>query len=216
MYIKRLISHKPTYTPTWGHYANPNYITYSIVPDGTVITTSPRVVSDLYAVMPTGWEQAIINAAAVWSAAANINLVQVSDDGADWSLGTSDGIIRIFGYDLGASQLGSTSLPASSPASGGDSCQISFNTTQTWQINGTYDVETVAIHEFGNALGLTDCNSDTSSVMCCYYLTCGGMQQELGQIDILDIQGIYGPKQTFDGGLFDLVIFNGGPALPYL
>ena len=59
-------------------------VTYSFVPDGTSIGGTPSALfQTLNAKFPTAtWQQQFQKAAALWQTAANINLVQVSDDGS--------------------------------------------------------------------------------------------------------------------------------------
>src|SRR5271166_670531 len=82
------------YSAYGGTWAYGTRITYSFMPDGTSVGGTPSALfSTMNAKFPTTtpgtgvpgvpvWETAIENAAAVWEAVANINLVQVSDDGS--------------------------------------------------------------------------------------------------------------------------------------
>ncbi len=182
-----------------GQWSNPIRITYSFIPDGTSIGGTPsNLFSSLdskYAV--SAWERAIEDAAAVWEAAANINLVEVSDNGAP--IGTSGdqqgdsrfGDIRIGGYPQPSSQLALAFLPP--PVNGGTNAgDIFFNTSQSWQINGTtYDLETVAIHEIGHALGLGHSNIASADMYASYTSSHNGLSSD----DLAGIQALYGARQ---------------------
>ena len=66
-----------------------------------------------------------------------------------------------------------------------------LNSTASWQINTDYDLETVAIHEFGHALGLGE-SQITTACMYAYY---NGMKQSLTTDDIAGIQSVWGAPQ---------------------
>ena len=66
-----------------------------------------------------------------------------------------------------------------------------LNTSQPWQINSNYDLLTVALHEFGHALGLGE-SQVQQAVM---YGTYQGVEQSLATDDIAGIDSIYGPRQ---------------------
>jgi hypothetical protein len=80
------------------------------------------------------------------------------------------------------------------PANGGTSAgDMFFNTSQSWQINGTtYDLMTVAIHEFGHALGLGH-SSDSTAVMYSTYTTA---KQAVVTDDTNGIRSIYNSRQN--------------------
>jgi hypothetical protein len=204
------------YSTLGGKFSYGSRITYSIVPDNTSIGGTP---SNLYAKMPSGWQTAIQKAAAVWEAAAGINLVQVSDNGA--SIGSSGnqqgdnhfGDIRIGGFSQSMSQLAFAFAP---PAFNGGTTagDIFFNTAQLWQTNGnTYDLETCAIHEFGHALGLGH-SSTTYADLYAYYQT---TNQSLYSDDITGIQSIWGaPRQdSFDSAAGNTYSGNAANITPY-
>ena len=173
-------------------------ITYSFMPDGTSVGGVP---SALFQTMnasnsTAAWEQQIEQAASLWESATNINLALVSDGGEP--VGTSGdqqddprfGDIRIGAVPLPPGVLAETFLPP--PANGGtDAGDIIFNSNISWNINSTYDIQTVAAHEFGHALGLGE-SSVSSAVM---YGTYVGIKQALTSDDISGIQSIYGTRQ---------------------
>jgi hypothetical protein len=178
-----------------GAWVYPSRITYSFVPDGTSIGGVPsNMFATLNAVASTAtWELAIEKAAALWSSYSNINLAQVSDDGS--ALGVSGnqqgdprfGDIRISMIPQGTGTLAYAMLPP--PLNGGTAAgDIVFNSNIAWKINASYDLETVALHEFGHALGL-DHSALSTAVMYAYY---NGVKQSLTSDDIAGIQSIYG------------------------
>lgn len=182
-----------------------NTITYSFVPDGTLVAQSfpNNITSNLNqsfnaeGISTQVWQQQFEKAASVWEAVANINLVQVGDDGlpfgsSNYQQGNpTEGDIRIGGYSQAPGVLSQTFMPP--PINGGSIAgDILFNTSQPWQVNANYDVETVAIHEIGHALGLAD-SQIQQAVMYAYY---GGLRQQLAPDDVQGIDSIYGPRQA--------------------
>ncbi len=151
----------------------------------------------LNAVAPTAtWEAQFEQAASLWETAANVNLALVPDGGEP--VGTNGdqqddprfGDIRIGAIPLSSGILAETFLPP--PTNGGtDAGDILFNSNANWAINNTYDVMTVAAHEFGHALGLGE-STVTSAVM---YGTYNGTKQVLTSDDISGIDSIYGAHQ---------------------
>ena len=128
---------------------------------------------------------------------ANVNFTQVADNGSPLGVAGDQqgdprfGDIRIGGYAMSSSILAFTYLPP--PANGGtDAGDVFFNTTQSWQINGTaYDLMTVAIHELGHALGLGE-STDPAAAMYGTYIT---TKQALDADDISGIRSIYNARQ---------------------
>jgi hypothetical protein len=173
-------------------------ITYSFVPDGTSIGGTPSVLfQTLNAKFPTTtWQQQFQKAAAAWEAAANINLSQVTDDGSPEGVNGNQqddprfGDIRISAIPQSPGTLASTFLPP--PINGGtDAGDIIFNSTTNWQINSAYDLETVAIHEIGHALGMGH-SQITAACMYAYY---NSTKQSLTSDDVSGIQSIWQAPQ---------------------
>jgi hypothetical protein len=182
-----------------GQWTYGSRITYSFMPDGTCIGGVP---SSLTQTMNAGygttaaWQQAFVTAAAIWEQVTNINLVQVSDNGEpDGAPGLQQGDpnvgdIRIGALPMGSGQLAFTLVPP--PVNGGtDAGDMFFNSTQSWGSKG-YDLETVALHEFGHALGLGE-SSVMQAVMYTYYT---GVKTTLNADDIGAIQSLYGKPPT--------------------
>ena len=181
-------------------WVNPSRITYSFVPDGTSVGGTPtNMYSALSALGITAaqYQLQVEKAAAVWEAVANINLALVPDNGAPIGVSGNQqddprfGDIRIGGYAQGVfGQLAFAFLPP--PADGGtDAGDIFFNSSQSWQVNGSaYDLETVAIHELGHALGMSH-SAITTADMYAYY---NSSKQQLTSDDTAGIQSIYGAR----------------------
>ena len=184
-------------------------ITYSFVPDGTSIGgVSSNLFSTLNASYTTStWEAQFEKAAAQWASYSNINLAQVSDNGeamgaaGDQQDDPHVGDIRISMIPMGTNGvLAFTMLP---PAYNGgtDAGDIVFNSSYAWGINnGNYDVETVALHEMGHALGMAHSTSTTAAM----YGTYEGVNQMLMLDDQQGIASIYGsyPGMTESNKLY--------------
>ena len=107
------------------------------------------------------WQNVILQAAQVWAQQTNINFAVVPDDGRRRARGVDEqgdpefGDIRIGGYNFGCSTLALTYQPppVNNFSIAGD---MTFNTGQAFNIGSTYDLFTVAMHEFGHALGLNE------------------------------------------------------------
>ncbi len=173
-------------------------ITYSFMPDGTSVGGTPSVLfQTMNANYPTAtWEQQFEQSAALWENVTNVNLALVSDGGepvgcaGDQQDDPRFGDIRIGAIPLGSGVLAETFLPP--PANGGtDAGDILFNSNMNWQINSTYDIMTVAAHEFGHALGLGDSTGSTAVM----YGTYNGIKQALTSDDVTGIDSIYGTRQ---------------------
>jgi hypothetical protein len=170
-------------------------VTVSFMPDGTDLG---GVKSNLFATMnarfgsSATWQNQILKAAQVFAKHTDLNLVVVPDNGAPSGSGAYQqgdpefGDIRIGGYNFGNSALASAFAPPpiNNYSIAGD---IAFNTAQTWNIGATYDLFTVAAHEFGHAYGLLH-SSVTSSAMYSVY---NGVRTGLDWDDIFGIRDIY-------------------------
>ena len=187
------------YATTGGNFYFGSRITYSFAPDGTSIGGIPSVLNqrlNAEGLSTASWQSQFQKAAAVWEAVANVQLAQVGDDGS--AIGTSGnqqddprfGDIRIAGFAQGnASQLAFTFSPP--PFNGGTLAgDLLLNTDQPWQANGSvYDLETVAIHEIGHALGMAH-SAIASADMYAWYTNA---KQSATPDDAAGIQSIYGP-----------------------
>jgi len=184
-----------TYGGTWVYGSR---ITYSFMPDGTNVGGISSVLFQTLDAKfsQATWELQFKKAAAVWQAVANINLSQVHDNGSPEATNGDQqddprfGDIRIGMVNLGSGVLGETFLPP--PFNGGTGAGDMFlNSTASWQINSSYDLETVAIHEFGHAMGLGESQITTA----CMYAAYNGIKQSLTTDDINGIQSVWSAPQ---------------------
>ena len=166
------------------------------MPDGTNL--GGGVTSNLFSTFNSKsslagkWENVILQAAQEWAQQTNINFAVVPDDGAPAGSGADEegnpgfGDIRIGGYNFGSSTLALTYQPP--PANNFSLAgNMTFNTGQAFNIGSTYDLFTVAMHEFGHALGLGE-SGVAGSVM---YGTYTGTMKGLASDDIAGIRSIY-------------------------
>jgi hypothetical protein len=190
------------YSVSGNAWPHPSLITLSFVPDGTVLATSGdgNLTSNLFSTFnakfgsAATWENQILQAANEWAQQTNINFAVVSDNGATAGTGSSQqgdpnmGDIRIGGYNFGSgnNNIATANMPpsANNYSIAGD---IDFNTGKTFNIGSAYDLRTVALHEFGHALGLNH-STTYSAVMYSVYTT---TKQALTRDDINGIQKIY-------------------------
>ncbi|MEO6811712.1 MAG: matrixin family metalloprotease, partial [Isosphaeraceae bacterium] len=178
-------------------------ITYSFAPDGTNIGGVPSTLNAAMAsqgITTAVWQQQFQRAAATWAAVTGFNIVEVSDDGTAYNAPGNQqsdprfGDIRIGGIGMAPGGLAATfSTP---PFNGGTIAgDMVFNTNQSWKINSNdmynADLLTVAVHEFGHALGM-DHSAVTTADMYAYYT---GMKQKLTADDTAGIKSIYGTRQ---------------------
>jgi hypothetical protein len=198
--VEALESRLVPYATTANFWPHPQLITLSFVPDGTVVGSNgfSYLTSNLFATLnakfgsASVWENQILKAAQVWAQQTNVNFAVVQDDGSYIGSGSyqqgdpAKGDIRISGYNFGTSTLASADMaPQSNNYSiAGD---MQFNTGQAFNIGSTYDLYTVAMHEFGHALGL-DHSSSSLAVMYPNYL---GSKSGLNSDDTSGIRAIY-------------------------
>lgn len=179
-----------------GQWTYASRITYSFMPDGTSIGGTPSALfQTMNAVAPTAtWQTQIEQGATPWQANANLNLALVPDSGDP--MGTNGnqqddprfGDIRIGAMPLPSGVLAETFLPP--PTNGGTAAgDIIFNSTVQWQIGTGFDLQTIAAHEFGHALGLGDQSTDIYGEM---YYAYDGIKTTLDSDDVAGIQSLYG------------------------
>jgi hypothetical protein len=132
----------------------------------------------------------IQNAFATWQVVANINFVQVTDNGAPFDSANAVGDIRIgvHAFDGPSGLLAHAYYPPPNGTSAaGD---IHFDSAENWSCNtsGT-DIGIVALHEIGHSLGLGHENTTTVAVMDPIY---NSSITTLQADDINGVESIYG------------------------
>jgi hypothetical protein len=193
--LESLESRVVLYSATGNAWLNPTCVTISFMPDGTNLG-GPT--SNLYSSFNGNsnlngkWQTQILKAAQQWAQQTNVNLVVVSDNGTAFGGGNDEegdpgiGDIRIGGYNFGTSTLAWSYQPPSvnNFSVAGD---IVFNTGQSWNVGKTYDLFTVAMHEFGHTFGLGQSNVSGSLMTSTY----AGVKTGLASDDITGVQSIY-------------------------
>jgi hypothetical protein len=185
------------YATTGGQWVYPVRVTYSFAPDGTSIGGTPSSLFQKMAsegISQANWQLQFEKAFALWEGTTKLNLARVSDDGSAYGFNGNQqgapnvGDIRIAGAPLASNVLAEAFY---GPAINGGSLagDIVFNTNQTWNINSNYDIETVALHEIGHALGLAESSVSTADM----YGTYTAIKETLTSDDSSGMQTVYGP-----------------------
>jgi hypothetical protein len=197
------------YAVSGNAWPSPQLVTMSFLPDGTVMAQGcgGPIVSNLFSsfndipgvTYSSQWENIVIKAAQMWAQQTNLNFTVIADDGEAIGAGAYQqgnpnfGDVRVGGNVFGYNWLGSTYYPpsANNYSLAGD---IAFNTGYAFNIGSTYDLFTVAMHEFGHALGLGNSGSSSAVMYGCY----NGAFSSLGSDDIAGIQAVYGSGRAHD------------------
>ncbi len=204
-----------------GAWVHPNLVTISFMPDGTLLgynglgqAVTSTLQSDFSALgSASTWQTPILKAAQIWAQQTNVNFAVVSDNGAAAGSGSYEqgdpgfGDIRIGGYKMGSGssyELADAYLPPqlNNYSIAGD---ITFNTSQPYNIGSTYDVYSVAAHEFGHALGLLHSNDITAIMNPVYSGTMTGLSND----DVTTIRSVYSGGSARAQDAFDAAAANG-------
>lgn len=193
--VEALESRVVPYAVSGNAWPSPQLVTISFEPDGTNLG---GVSSNLFATFnakwaTTTWQNVILKAAQAWAQQTKLNFAVVADSGAPLGSGSyvqgdpTVGDIRIGGYNFGSNSLAASYQPppVNNYSIAGD---IQFNTGQVFNIGTTYDLFTVALHEFGHALGLYHSAYSTAVMYPAYT----GAKSGLSADDISGIRAIYG------------------------
>jgi hypothetical protein len=212
LYLEALESRCVPYAVSGGAWPHPDLITISFVPDGTILGSNSNgyIYSNLFATLnahngwtTATWQKQILRAAAAWAQETNINFAVVPDNGSALGSGNYQqgdpgaGDIRIGGYNFNNSSLAFADMPPSinNYSLAGD---ITLNTGQPWNIGSTYDLFTVAAHEFGHALGLYH-SSTAQAIMYPTYSYKLGLNCD----DVAGIRNIYSGNNPRAGDAYD-------------
>jgi len=147
-------------------------VTYSFMPNGVDLSAEgvPAYGSNLAITSLPGYQTCFLtdirNALAAWSAVANIQFVEVSDNGLPFDASGATGDIRIGAhyFDGSSGVIAHAYYPPPNGNSGaGD---LHFDKTENWKCDSSgIDIGVVALHELGHSIGLAHENTSTIAVM---------------------------------------------------
>lgn len=182
-------------------------LTLSFAPDGVAYTNqtwgrASAPLSDLFAELsgvgaPAVWQEEVLRAVDAWTSQANVNVGLVADTGAAFGPAGLSPDVRPATFRVGAVSLGADVVAFSTPnhpLAGGYAGALVLNGAHTFTLggaNGTHDLYTVALHEFGNLLGLADSDSDPTSALNGRY---AGPRAGLNAADVSRVRAMYGAR----------------------
>jgi hypothetical protein len=179
-------------TPTMGTPGGT--VTWSLMPTGPSCAAEVGcgTITALADFMPVGFHALIASAFAAWEAVADIQFVEVADNGLAFDAGGAVGDIRLGGHAFDGS--GGTLAhgffpPANGVTAAGD---IHFDTGDLWDLSDVgagFNIFRVALHEIGHAIGLGH-ESAVTAVMNPFYTESTPLT--LLADDIAGAQFIYG------------------------
>lgn len=194
-------------------WRNADKLTMSFATDGAEYSNQTwatgdyisRLFTKLNATTATSvWQEEILRAVYTWTAAANINVGLIADNGrafgpAGVSETTPAADIRIGSVDH-TSEVLATSIPYH-PLTGYRAGNLMMNSSKSFTVggaNGTYDLYSVALHEMGNVLGLADYDTDATSARYGLY---NGVRSGLNTADVSALRAMYGARlnDAFEG-----------------
>jgi hypothetical protein len=196
-------------TPSWGvPWFDGSSLTLSFVPDGTDISGKA---SNLFSALGANssqaqWKGEILRAYQTWAVQSNLNIGLVNDGGQPMGVaGAPQEDIRFGDIRVGARPL--SAAPASTASMAG-AVGFDYN-SKTWAgdlvFNSQYqfgigdtpgqqsDLFSVALHEAAHSFGLSDQNTDPTSVLYARYQ---GIYNALALTDTLALRAMYGIRSN--------------------
>lgn len=188
---------EPRETPTLAHspWPDPQNLSLSFAPDGTTLLGEPSVLSTTFDQShPQAWQREILRAVQSWVVHAHLNVSLRADDGSPFgTAGRLQGDPRFGDIRVGALPMtGETLAKAVRPGRttpGTWAGDIIFNSAADYA-QQNLDLFTVALHEIGHALGLSDTTKPNSVMNSRYIRTFTAPTSA----DITELQKLYGPR----------------------
>ena len=158
-----------------GQWDTSRPVTFSFAPDGVAWDKGTNSVNATLDAEfgGTGWQSIVARALQTWSAASNLNFVEVPDGAYSFNtVGSAQGDprfgdIRVAGFSFGVSSTIANTYgpPPDGSTAAGD---VVLDTAYNFSPSSKYDFQTVILHELGHSLGLAESPQPTS-VMYTYF-----------------------------------------------